>query len=98
MAPLIVKKVLVRGFLGLIGALLVAYVVDAVQVRIRLATGGAAKAYDSVTVVYAAGLKNSKYEVYSGAPETETCSRTLFPQMGYSPCWYLRRHTMQMLD
>ena len=98
MAPPIVKRILVRGFLGLIGVLLVAYVADAIQVRIRLATEGPAKVYDSVTVVYAAGLKNSKYEIYSGSPETETCSRTLFPQMGYSPCWYLRRHTMQMLD
>ncbi len=96
--PPIVRKILVRGFLGLLGAVVVAYVLDAIQVRIRLATGGPEKAYDSVNVIYGAGLKGNKYEIYADQPETQTCTRSLFPQMGYSPCWYLRKHTMQMLD
>ncbi len=96
--PPIVKKILVRGFLGLLAAVVVAYVLDAVQIRIRLATGGATRAYDTVNVVYAAGLKGGKYEIYADEPDAETCSRSLFPQMGYAPCWYLRRQTMKMLD
>jgi hypothetical protein len=93
-----VKKIIVRGVIGLLAAALVAYVVDAVQVRVRLATGGPTKAYGTVTVLYAAGLKGSKYEIYTDQPDIETCARTLFPQMGYSPCWYLREHAMKMLD
>lgn len=96
--PPIVKKIVVRGTIGLLALALVAYVVDAIQVRVRLATEGPAKAYDTVTVLYAAGLKGSKYEIYTDQPDTETCTRTLFPQMGYSPCWYLREHSMKMLD
>jgi hypothetical protein len=96
--PPIVKTIIIRGLLGLVAAVLVAYLVDAIQVRIRLAVGGPTKAYDTVTVLYAAGLKGSKMEIYANEPDTETCSRTLFPQMGYSPCWYLREHTMQVLD
>ena len=96
--PPIVKKIIVRGSLALLAAIVLAYIVDAIQVRVRLAMGGPAKAYDTVTVLYAAGLKDSKLEIYSGQPDVETCARTLFPQMGYSPCWYLRKHTMQMLD
>lgn len=96
--PSIVKKIIVRAAIGLVAATLVAYIVDAIQVRVRLATGGPAKAYDTVTVLYAAGLKGSKYEIYTDQPDSETCSRTLFPQMGYSPCWYLREHAMRMLD
>ena len=96
--PPIVKMIIVRGVLGLVAAVLITYLVDAIQVRIRLAVGGPAKAYDTVTVLYAAGLKGSKMEIYASEPDTETCSRTLFPQMGYSPCWYLREHTMQVLD
>lgn len=96
--PPIVKKIIVRGVIGLLAAALVAYVVDAVQVRVRLATGGPTKAYGTVTVLYAAGLKGSKYEIYTDQPDIETCARTLFPQMGYSPCWYLREHAMKMLD
>jgi hypothetical protein len=96
--PPIVKKILVRGFWSLLAATILAYVLDAVQVRVRLAMGGPSKAYDTVTVLYAAGLKGSKYEIYSDQPDTETCARTLFPQLGYSPCWYVREHTMKMLD
>ncbi|HTZ73758.1 MAG TPA: hypothetical protein VMB47_07550 [Candidatus Aquilonibacter sp.] len=96
--PPIVKKILVRGFLGLLGTAVVAYVLDAIQVRIRLATGGPSRAYDTVTVLYAAGLKGGKYEIYSDQPDSETCTRSLFPQLGYQPCWYLRRQSMKMLD
>jgi hypothetical protein len=96
--PPIVRKILVRGFLGLLGLVVVVYVIDAIQVRIRLAMGGPGKAYDTVTVLYAAGLKGGKYEIYSDEPDAETCSRSLFPQIGYAPCWYLRQESMKMLD
>ena len=96
--PPIVKKIIVRGSLSLLAAVVLAYVADAIQVRVRLAMGGPKKAYDTVTVLYAAGLKGSKYEIYSDQPDSETCVRTLFPQLGYSPCWYVREHTVRMLD
>jgi hypothetical protein len=98
LAPPVVKKILVRGLVGLIATVIVAYVFDAVQMRVRLATGGPTRAYDSVTVLYAAGLKGNKYEVYADQPNSETCARSIFPQMGYSPCWYLRKHTVEMLN
>ena len=92
------RKILARGFFGLIGLLVVAYIIDAIQVRVRLATGGPARAYDSVTVLYSSGLKNNKMEIYADQPSAQTCARALFPQLGYSPCWYLRSHTMQSID
>ena len=96
--PPIVKKILVRGFLGLTGAVILLYVGDAIQIRIRLATGGTTRAYDTVTVLYAAGLKGSKMEIYTDLPQSVTCARAIFPQMGYSPCWYVRQNTTQMLN
>lgn len=96
--PPIVKKIIARGSLALLAAIVLAYIADAIQVRVRLAMGGPEKAYDTVTVLYAAGLKGSKYEIYGDQPDAETCARTLFPQLGYSPCWYVREHTMKMLD
>lgn len=96
--PPIVKKIIVRGTWSLLAAIVLAYVLDAIQVRVRLAMGGPAKAYDTVTVLYAAGLKGSKLEIYGDQPDTETCARALFPQLGYSPCWYVREHTMKLLD
>jgi hypothetical protein len=96
--PPVLKKILVRGFLGLLGAVVVLYVADAIQIRIRLATGGTARAYDSVSVLYAAGLKDNKMEIYADQPQMQTCSRSIFPQLGYSPCWYVRQNTTQMLN
>lgn len=79
-------------------AALAAYVIDGIQAGIRLKTGGPSKAYDTVTVFYAASLKGGKYQVYTDRPDRETCSRSLFPQMGYTPCWYLRQHKVKVVE
>ena len=98
MAPQVVKKIFVRGFLGLVGALVVAYVIDFVQLRVRLWRGGETSAYDTVSVMYGAGLKGGKYDLYTDQPNDVTCARALFPQMGYEPCWYLREHSTEMIN
>jgi hypothetical protein len=41
---------------------------------------------------YAVGLKNGKTEMYSADPENQMCVNSIFPHLGYSPCWYLRRY------
>jgi hypothetical protein len=94
----IVKKVLLRGLLGLLGAFVVAYVIDTIQARVRLATEGPDKTYDTVTVYTAAALKGGRYEVFTDRPDKETCARALFPQMGYEPCWYLRQHKVKVVE
>jgi hypothetical protein len=93
-----IRKAIVYGWAGVVGAALVAYVGDALLVRLRLATGGAAKAYDSVTVIPAVALKGEKYEIYTNNGTVVTCSRSLFPQLGDSPCWYVRRHQTDFLN
>jgi hypothetical protein len=97
-APPVVKKIAVRGLLGLLGAVVVAYIADSVALRVRLSMGGPGKAYDTVTVLYGAGLKNGKLDLYTDQPMEETCSRSLFPQLGYEPCWYLRKHATEMIN
>lgn len=98
LAPPIVKKIFVRGALGLLGAIVVLYAIDCLQIRVRLWRAGAESAYGTVTVMYGAGLKGGKYDLYTDQPDEETCARALFPQMGYAPCWYLREHTTQMIN
>jgi hypothetical protein len=44
---------------------------------------------------YAVGLKNGKTEMYYADPENQTCVNSIFPHMGYSPCWYLRRYKVK---
>ncbi len=47
----------------------------------------------SVTVQsdYADKQKSGKLEYYFDQPQAQQCSHSLFPQMGYTPCWYLQR-------
>jgi hypothetical protein len=45
-----------------------------------------------VQTSYAVRLKNGRIEYTLGDSYTQTCVRSLFPQLGYTPCWYLSRH------
>jgi len=45
-----------------------------------------------VQTMYAVRQKNNRIEYSLGDTVTETCVWSLFPQMGYTPCWYLSRH------
>jgi hypothetical protein len=50
----------------------------------------------TVSHFVSAPLKNNKEEIdYTGSEEVP-CSITLFPQGGYTPCWWLRKHTNQV--
>lgn len=40
----------------------------------------------------AATLKGNRYEVYSQQTTSVNCSRSVLPEAGAGPCWWLRRH------
>lgn len=47
---------------------------------------------------YAVRLKGKKVEYMPLENANETCARSLFPQMGYLPCWYVSRHRIRQID
>jgi hypothetical protein len=47
-----------------------------------------------ITRYMSAPLKNHKTELFYEGTGPAPCSRTLFPQSGMPPCWYLRRHPL----
>jgi hypothetical protein len=51
-----------------------------------------------VRVMYAVKLKNRETEYLPEEPQNLPCANSMFPQMGYAPCWYLTRHRTQMVD
>jgi hypothetical protein len=51
-----------------------------------------------VQTTYAVRLKNGRTEYLLGDTDTETCVRSLFPQLGYAPCWYLTRHATRRIE
>ncbi len=78
------------GRLLLFGAagLLILYAGDYIVLRLRHNPLGSVQTRTS----YAVTQKNKKTEYYFNPPENETCTHSLFPQLGYNPCWYLERH------
>jgi len=86
-------KVVKRGVLIAVGLLAAVYAGDYGSVRIPIPKSRVA--YSTVTVrpYYDVGLKSGKSDLYFLDPQKQTCVNSLFPHMGYSPCWYLRKHT-----
>lgn len=39
--------------------------------------------------------KDGRAEYVFGDPVTQTCLHSVFPQLGYSPCWYVKKHAQQ---
>jgi hypothetical protein len=51
-----------------------------------------------VQTTFAVRLKDGRIEYMLGDTDTETCVRSLFPQLGYTPCWYLSRHPKKRIE
>jgi hypothetical protein len=90
----------ITAIIASIAAVLAAmvYAGDYAVFRFRVATNR--NPYGSVTVdrVYAVPQKNGKTEFLFDPPAPQTCVHALFPHQGYSPCWYLSKHTEQRTD
>lgn len=84
-----------QTLLLLAAALAALYAGDYMVLRARLP-----QSLSKVTVepYYAVPQKDGKTEFMMLDPEDRTCAQSLFPHMGYSPCWYLRKHTQQRID
>jgi hypothetical protein len=62
-----------------------------VQYRMAKRTPGDPLKVLQVRRLYAIPQKSGKDDFSFGDPETQTCVRSLFPHLGYSPCWYAIR-------
>jgi hypothetical protein len=72
----------------------VLYIGDYIVVRLRSEPTAAVQ----VTKLYAVQQKDGKTEYEAGEPETQTCVNSIFPHLGDSPCWYLKRHKTQQVN
>ena len=86
-----VVKMLLRGVgtLLLIAALL--YLVDFAVWRVRVAAGGGMGSVmvDRYTV---ADLKGGKGDYYANGTIAMPCTKSIYPQEGSDPCWWVERH------
>jgi hypothetical protein len=93
-----VKRVLIRFFIALVLVLGLLYAGDYVSLRYRIPHNRAQFGTVSVSQMYAIHEKNNKTEYQFPPPQDQVCVSSLFPQLGYTPCWYLRRHSQQRID
>jgi hypothetical protein len=79
-------------------SLCVLYFFDYLSVRFRIP--GIREPLGVVTVqsTYAVKQKDGKSEFYFNPPENRTCVHSLFPHLGYAPCWYLSRKSKQQIN
>jgi len=67
------------------------YVCDYASVRYRLYEKHDPLGTVQIQRYYAVRQKDRKTEFIFTDPETQTCVYSMFPHLGYSPCWYLNR-------
>jgi hypothetical protein len=83
-----------------VGLALVAtvYVCDDLSVRYRIPKGR--QPFGTVTIQRYDAIpeKNGKTEFAFEDPVIQACVHSLFPHLGYQPCWYLSRHSEQRLN
>ena len=91
-------KLIKRVALILAGLLALVYLGDYAAVRLPIPRGR--NVFGTVTVrpYYAVTLKNGKSDFYFLDSQKRTCVNSLFPHMGYAPCWYLENHKRQRIQ
>jgi hypothetical protein len=77
-----------------LAAVVLLYGGDFVFLRLRSQPTGRVEVHQ----FYAVRLKGKKVEYMPLENANETCSHSLFPQMGYQPCWYVERHRIRQID
>lgn len=85
-----------RSLLIAVLLVIVLYAADYLSLRLRLPRRETLGSVD-VRTYYAVKLKNGKTEYDYAGDHTVSCTNSMFPQMGYQPCWYASRHTEEQI-
>jgi len=89
-----VSPLLSRIATVLVALVIVLYLGDYVVMRLSSEPTGTCQ----ITKLYAVPQKDGKTQYEAGEPETQTCVNSIFPHLGYTPCWYLNRHKTQQVN
>lgn len=89
----ILRWVLIAIAFAVIGT----YLADYVSLRVRMGHRTSTNPIEVLNIqpTYAVARKDGRAEFDFGDTERETCVHTLFPHMGYAPCWYVKRTTQK---
>lgn len=85
------RRVVMVAVVSLLVVGSILYIGDYARVRYKVAKNQEAFGSIKVQRYYAVKLKSGKVEYYFDTPQMQPCVHSLFPQVGYTPCWYLKR-------
>jgi hypothetical protein len=85
-------KPILRGTLAVLLAFAALYAGDYLSARYRIPGNRQTLGTVQVQTLYTTPQKNGRVESWVGNASPETCLNSLFPHLGYTPCWYLTRH------
>ena len=92
------KPILLRLVFFAVLLIALIYAGDYASLRYRIPHNRPQFGTVTVTEMYAIHEKNGKTEYQFPPPQDQVCVQSLFPHFGYTPCWYLRRHTEHRID
>jgi hypothetical protein len=84
-------KMLLRGIGVLLLIAALAYPLDWAVWRMRVARGGGMGSVQ-VDMFTVADLKGGKEDYYPNGTVAVACGKSLYPQEGNQPCWWVERH------
>ena len=82
-----------RIILGVLVAAFLLYGGDYAILKVRGSSG-----LSTVNLILGTPMKDGRIQIFTGANQTETCVRSLFPHFGYRPCWYVRQNATQLVE
>jgi hypothetical protein len=88
------KRLLKRIGVAAVALLIIWYIGDYLSLRMRREPTSIVQ----ITKFYAVPQKDGRTSYEPGESETETCVNSMFPHMGYNPCWYVKRHRNQQIN
>jgi hypothetical protein len=91
----VLKRYVKLAFFAVVCSLLLTYLGDYAIVRLRNAEQGS-DLFGSVEVMTVATMKSGRVEIYPH-PTPQVCVHSLFPHLGYEPCWYLARSPVKLI-
>jgi hypothetical protein len=82
----------------IVATIAIYYVGEFISIKYRIPASREPLGTVQITKLYAVLQKDGKTEYEAGEPETQTCVNSIFPHLGYSPCWYVKRHKVQQVN
>jgi hypothetical protein len=91
-----VRRIRRAGLFALL-ALGVLYTGDYLSACYRLPGNRTTLGSVEVQTLWAIRQKDGRIAYVPGDSGPQTCLRSLFPHLGYTPCWYLRGHARKLI-